>query len=245
MSGSALSRLWYPPRLIMAEMDAPDDVAAFIESRSLDYSTRLEDDFVERALTLGVESGTVLEVGARVGLILLRALHRNENLVGIGLDTSGPLIERARETAVAWDLADRAVFQVGDARRMRFKAGYFDLVVSDRALHRFDDAASVLAEIARVLKPKGALLVRDYQRPNRLALSSTIRRHAARWNSGMGPQLDASIRAAYTAAELRHMVRNAGLRGNAAPSADSDFIFIEQRGETDPGSWVTARDQYR
>jgi ubiquinone/menaquinone biosynthesis C-methylase UbiE len=243
MSGG-LSQLWYPGRKAPGG-DTAEDIAAFIESRSAEYATRLEDEFVERALALGVESGTVLDVGARAGLILLRALNRNENLVGIGLDTSGQLIERARETATAWDLGERAVFQVGDARRMRFKAGYFDLVVSDRALHRFDDAASVLSEIARVLKPRGALLIRDYRRPSRLAMASTIRSAVTRWNAGMGPQLDAAIRGAYTASEARDLIRQVGFPRAAVHNDNPEFLFIERRGETDPGSWVTARDQYR
>ena len=35
-------------------------------------------------------------------------------------------------------------FQVGDARKMRLKTGYFDLVVSDSTLHVFDNPLSVL-----------------------------------------------------------------------------------------------------
>ena len=54
------------------------------------------------------------------------------------------MIDRARETAAAWDLEDRAFFQVGDARKMRFKTAYFDLVISDSTLHVFDDPLSVL-----------------------------------------------------------------------------------------------------
>jgi ubiquinone/menaquinone biosynthesis C-methylase UbiE len=245
MSGNAWSRLWYPERRALDGDDAAEDIAAFIESRSTEYATRLEDEFVERALQLGVESGTILDVGARAGLALLRALNRNENFVGIGLDTSGHLIERARETATVWDLGERAVFQVGDARRLRFKAGYFDLIVSDRALHRFDDAVSVLSEMARVLKPRGAVLIRDYRRPNRLAMSSAMRNLTGRWDAGMGPQLNAALRAAFTGTELRSMVERAGLRGAAVREDDPEYLFVERRGETDPSSWVTARDQYR
>src|SRR5262245_58930476 len=146
--------IWRAPRAALpGERD--EDIEAFIHSRAVEHAGRLEDEFVERALALGIESGTVLNVGARSGLILLKAVNLNEGLVGIGLDSSAALIDRARETAVAWELTERAVFNVGDARRMNFKAGYFDLVLSDCALHRFDDGVSVLAEMARVLKPRG------------------------------------------------------------------------------------------
>src|SRR5436309_5413353 len=163
-----LSRLIHPARVESPELDRPDEIDAFIDSRSLEHPAKIEDDFVRRALALGVEGGMILDVGTRVGLIALKILWHNENFYAIGMDRSGTMVERARETAIAWGLGERAFFQVGDARRMRFKTAYFDLVISDSTLHCFDDPVSMLREISRVLKPKGALLIRDLQRPNHL-----------------------------------------------------------------------------
>src|SRR5262245_41816445 len=131
MIADAISRLCHPRRVPGFDESSPDDIEAFIDSRALEYPSKLEDDFVNRALNLGVESGMVLDVGTRVGLIPLKILWHNPNLFAIGMDSSGQMVERARETAAAWDLGERAFFQVGDARRMRFKTAYFDLVVSD------------------------------------------------------------------------------------------------------------------
>jgi ubiquinone/menaquinone biosynthesis C-methylase UbiE len=243
--GSLWHPLVYPSRLPCPTDISSEDVRAFIDSRAREYSTRLEDEFAARALGLGIESGIVLDVGTRVGLVALKIVWRNENLVAMGLDTSGAMIERARETATAWDMNERAVFQVGDPRKMRFKSGYFDLVVSDGSLHRFDDVAEVLREIGRVLKPKGALLIRDYSRPNRLKMISRIRRQAERLGEAMRPQLEEAIQASYTPDELQQAVREAGLGGVRLDAGDPDFVVIERRGETDPSSWVTTREQYR
>src|SRR4029079_19457213 len=120
------ARFWYPPRAESPLQESSEDIAAYIESRALAYPGQLEDEFVSRALKLGVESGTILDVGTRVGLIALKLLWQNENLISIGLDRSGLMIEQARATAQAWEIADRAVLQVGDPRHMRFKSGYFD-----------------------------------------------------------------------------------------------------------------------
>ena len=130
---SVLSRLTHPTRVESPELEKPDEIDTFIDSRTLEYPTKIEDDFVRRALALGVEGGMILDVGTRVGLIPLKILWQNENFYAIGMDTSGIMIERARETATAWGLGERAFFQVGDARRMRFKTAYFDLVISDSA----------------------------------------------------------------------------------------------------------------
>lgn len=243
--GTLWHPLVYPSRLACPSEISADDIQAFIDSRARQYPSELEDAFATRALGLGIESGILLDAGTRVGLIALKIVWQNENLVAMGLDTSGPLVERARETATAWELNERAVFQVGDPRRMRFKSGYFDLVVSDCSLHRFDNGVDVLREIARVLKPKGAILIRDYRRPNRLKMISRIQQHTQRLGEAMRDHVEAALQAAYTAEEAREIVDEAGLAGVEIDSSDPDYFVIERRGETDPGSWVTSRDQYR
>jgi ubiquinone/menaquinone biosynthesis C-methylase UbiE len=242
---SAVSWLWRPPRIAHPGEDSPEDIQAFIESRALEYPSKLEDEFVNRALNLGVESGMVLDVGTRAGLIPLKILWQNENLYAIGLDRSSPMIERARETAEAWGLGERAVFQVGDARSMRFKQAYFDLVISDFTLHRFDDLRAVLHEIRRVLKPRGALLIRDYHRPTRWQFGARIHEQVSRHIRAMQPQLEAAMRAAYTRAEFLGALQEAGFGGIEVTETDATHVMIQRRGETDPGSWVVAREQYR
>jgi ubiquinone/menaquinone biosynthesis C-methylase UbiE len=245
MITDTIAQICYPSRADFSFDESLEDITAFIESRTRPYPTQLEDDFASRALKLGVESGMVLDVGTRVGLAALKLLWQNGNFYSIGIDSSGPMIEHARATALAWELGERAVFQVGDARKMRFKTAYFDLVISDSTLHRFDDAVAVVREIQRVLKPKGALLIRDFRRPNRFRMSKHIREHSARFGNAMHRQIETAIRAAYTEAELMRIVRDAHLQGIQMVETDPNYIMIERRGETDPGSWIIAREQYR
>jgi ubiquinone/menaquinone biosynthesis C-methylase UbiE len=112
-------------------------------------------------------------------------------------------------------------------------------------LHRFDDARAVVREIQRVLKPKGALLIRDFRRPNRFRMTKHIREHSARFGDTMHRQIETAIRAAYTKAELMRIVHDAHLQGIQMVETDPNYIMVERRGETDPGSWIIAREQYR
>ena len=102
---SLLSRLTHPRRIECAELETPEQVDAFIDSRALEYSTQLEDAFVKRALELGVDGGMVLDVGTRVGLIALKILWQNENFYAIGMDSSkaiGRACEGNRNSMGAW-----------------------------------------------------------------------------------------------------------------------------------------------
>jgi ubiquinone/menaquinone biosynthesis C-methylase UbiE len=241
---SLLSRLTHPRRIECAELTTPEQVDAFIDSRALEYSTQLEDAFVKRALELGVDGGMVLDVGTRVGLIALKILWQNENFYAIGMDSSKAMVERARETATAWDLGERAFFQVGDARRMRFKSLYFDLVISDSTFHCFDDPRSVLAEIRRVLKPSGALLIRDLERPSRFGMARHIEKQAASFGEHMKRHVESALRGAYTRSEIQSLVRESGIERTQVVQMDEHHIAIERTGETDPNSWIRAREQY-
>ena len=241
--GTFLSRLTHPSRLESPELETAEQIDAFIDSRALEYATKIEDEFVKRALGLGVDGGMILDVGTRAGLIALKMLWQNENFYAIGMDRSSMLIDRARETAAAWELSERAFFQVGDARKMRLKTGYFDLVISDSTLHVFDDPISVLREIGRVLKPRGGLLIRDLQRPSRFQMQRTIEAHTARYGSRMRPHVETSLRAGFTRGELESILQASGLERVRLSQDESHFI-IERTGESDPNSWIKAREQY-
>jgi ubiquinone/menaquinone biosynthesis C-methylase UbiE len=240
---SLFSRLLHPPRIESPELQTSEEIDAFIESRALEYPTKIEDDFVQRALGLGVEAGMILDVGTRVGLIPLKMLWQNENFYAIGIDSSTAMVERARATAAAWDLGDRAFFQVGDARKMRLKTGYFDLVISDSSLHVFNDPLSVLKEINRVLKPKGALLIRDFERPGRLEMRRKIAEYSPRYGTGLTRHIETAIRAAFTRSELHDMIRASGIE-RVQISEYENQLLIQRTGESDPNSWIKAREQY-
>ena len=241
---SFFSRLTHPARVESSELATPEQIDAFINSRDLEYPTKLEDDFVQRAIGLGIDTGMILDVATRVGLIPLKILWQNENFYAIGMDRSGAMIERARATAEAWGLDERAFFQVGDARKMRLKSAYFDLVVSDSTLHVFDDPLSVLKEINRVLKPKGGLLIRDLQRPSRFQMQRRIEEHSSRYGAPMRPHIETALRAAFTRDEIQDLVQASGLERVRFAESDEHHFMIERTGESDPNSWIKAREQY-
>jgi SAM-dependent methyltransferase len=237
------SRLTHPARIESAELETPEQIDAFIDSRALEYPTKIEEDFVQRALALGVDAGMILDVGTRVGLIPLRMLWQNENFYAIGMDRSTAMVDRARQTATAWELAERAFFQVGDARKMRLKTAYFDLVVSDSTLHVFDDPLSVLREINRVLKPRGGLLIRDLRRPSRFQMNRAIEVQANRYGASMRSHIETALRAGFTRLEVDDLVQASGLERVRVVEDETHFV-IERTGESDPNSWIKAREQY-
>jgi len=110
-----------------------------------------------RALAL-VPAPLVLDVATGTGR-LPRALLRQPAFDGriIGLDLSRHMLREAvRRTA---QFADRLTFLWQDARRLPFDDDTFDCVTCLEALEFTPDPRAVLAELVRVLRPGGVLLV--------------------------------------------------------------------------------------
>ncbi len=109
----------------------------------------------------------VLDVGSGIGhwgrLILP---HLDPGVEMIGVDREPQWVQVATQTAAAKGLSDRVRYQVGEAERLAFADGEFDLVTCQTLLLHVRDYRVVLQEMVRVLKPGGRLLVVE---PNNLA----------------------------------------------------------------------------
>jgi ubiquinone/menaquinone biosynthesis C-methylase UbiE len=94
----------------------------------------------------------VLDLGCATGEHLL---HLAPELgEGIGLDFSRPYLERAQENRKRSG-AGNVRFVQGNARRLPFHDGAFDVVYSFSSLYCMPDLGEVIAEITRVLSPGG------------------------------------------------------------------------------------------
>ena len=79
-----------------------------------------------------------------------------------GLDLTPARLERARAKLSAAGLEARARLHEGDAGRLPWPDASFDLVISLEALEFFPRPRRALAEMSRVLRPGGALIVSKY-----------------------------------------------------------------------------------
>ena len=103
-----------------------------------------------------------LDVGSGTGALALALAPLVKEVVG--LDLQPERVDRARELAVE-DGASNVEFVVGDAQRLPFERGSFDLSGTLRTLHHLPRPELVIAELARVTRPGGHVLVADQLAP--------------------------------------------------------------------------------
>lgn len=142
---------------------------------------RDDTDLIARMLwpDAGPARGTVVaELGCGPGLYARQLASRFESLSVIGVDRSPAQLERARRRATVAGLAN-CRFERADAAALPYPDDSLDAVVASRFLGVVEDRASVLAEIARVLRPGGRCFVAEPRSRWRAGLAFNVMRLAA------------------------------------------------------------------
>ncbi|HEU4719861.1 MAG TPA: methyltransferase domain-containing protein [Gemmatimonadaceae bacterium] len=120
----------------------------------------------------------VLDVGTGTGMVPFEVARTAAGTSVVGTDISSGMIEKASRKAVEHGLdPDRVSFQVMDAEAMSFAPGEFDVVTSAFALGHMPRPERAMAEMFRVMRPGGRLLVTVGSRPPLASLPAL--RHAA------------------------------------------------------------------
>src|SRR5215216_489302 len=124
---------------------------------------RLRRTTVDQALIH--TSDSVLDVGCGTGEVTLLAKTRAKNGSVYGIDPAPEMIAVARRKAARKGLD--IDFRVGVIEALPFPDSSLDVVTSSLMMHHLPDNLKVLglAEIYRVLKPGGRLLIADFMRP--------------------------------------------------------------------------------
>ncbi|MFD9080100.1 class I SAM-dependent methyltransferase [Streptomyces erythrochromogenes] len=127
-------------------------------ARSQERWDAVNDGFNQPLLDAAAISETdqVLDIGCGAGRSTRLAAQRAALGRAIGLDLSGPMLERARDSAER-EGVENVSFVQGDAQVHAFDSEGFDAVISRYGMTFFADPVAAFANLHRALRPSGRL----------------------------------------------------------------------------------------
>src|SRR6266850_6595244 len=117
--------------------------------------------------------GRILEVGVGTGSSLPDYARKNRL---VGVDISEPMLRKAQERVAEHGLRNVEALAVMDAAHLGFPDESFDVVVAQYVITAVPDPEATLDEFARVLKPRGEIVL-----VSRVGAEAGLRRALEKW----------------------------------------------------------------
>ncbi|MGD9276217.1 MAG: class I SAM-dependent methyltransferase [Candidatus Pacearchaeota archaeon] len=132
-------------------------------------------------LKVAMKKDKILDQGCGIGQYPLTAYKLGFKNV-TGLDFSKELIRAARKNAEK--LNYKINFIEGDIRKMPFEKSEFDIVISAGIVEHVPETKLAIAEISRVLKNKGYLIIHVPQKISVFTITKKIQQFFGLWKCG-------------------------------------------------------------
>jgi ubiquinone/menaquinone biosynthesis C-methylase UbiE len=164
----------------------------------------------------------ILDLGTGTAQIPIELCRRAPSPRVTAVDLAAEMLEVAKMNVKSGGLADRIRLERIDAKRLPYRDGQFDAVISNSIVHHIPQPAGALAEAVRVVRTGGLLFIRDLLRPpDEATLRRLVETYAAACNAHQRKMFDDSLRAALDLDEIRALVADLGF-GRESVKATSD-----------------------
>lgn len=170
---------------------------------------------------INARGGRVLDVGIGTGMALETY---GRDLCVSGVDYSEQMLARARARVARLGLAQVETLRQMDARALDFPDASFDTVAAMHVLSVVPEPERVMAEIARVLRPGGQVVIANHFRHQR-GLWAVLARAAAPLDRVLGWHSDFDIATVLAEPRLRVLERH-----RLPPLGLMTFLVLEKPG---------------
>lgn len=101
----------------------------------------------------------ILEIGMGNGHFVPELITRYPGIYYTGCDHSPEMVVESRQHNQAWVDGGRARFDIAEASTLPYKPNLFNIIFSVNTLYFWEQPGLVMAELFRVLKPGGQLII--------------------------------------------------------------------------------------
>ncbi len=163
-----------------------EEVAQMFDNISAKY------DFLNHFLSLGIDKiwrkkavnmlreinpTKILDIATGTGDFAIQSLILNPNEV-IGVDISEGMLEKGREKMVKRKIDHIISMRSGDSEDLPFDDNYFDALTVGFGVRNFQNLEVGLAEMLRVVRPGGKLIILEFSKPKRFPVKQYYAFHS-------------------------------------------------------------------
>lgn len=190
-------------------MDSWEEAVAY---DAMDF-TEVNAAFAQKSIALAPKVAKVLDLGTGTARIPLILSQQRPQWQIIAIDLAENMLKIGAEHIKKAGLQKQIILQLVDAKQLPYPNEHFDLVISNSLFHHLPDPLPFLQQINRVLKPKGALLIRDLIRPaNQENLHTLVESIGTEYDAHQKQLFADSLHAAFTIDEVNQLISQAGLQ---------------------------------
>jgi ubiquinone/menaquinone biosynthesis C-methylase UbiE len=168
--------------------------------------------FAQDAIALDPHAIKVLDIGTGTARIPILMCQQQRQYLVTGVDLARSMLIIGRQNVEAAGLLPQIKLEVADCKRMPYPDLEFDLVVSNSLVHHIPEPGCLFAEIRRLVRPGGAILIRDLIRPETDAsVDELVAKIGGEYDDRQQQLFRDSLKAALTLAEVRELIDRVGL----------------------------------
>ena len=195
------------------EPEVMDSLEEAIEYDSMDF-TEVNAAFAGSAAALGPVFGNVLDAGTGTARIPIALCQLRPEWKLTCIDLSANMLKVGAQNVERAGVRSQISLELIDAKAMPYPDSYFDMVISNSIIHHLPDPLPFLQEVRRVLKPQGAIFLRDLLRPETQEIrDNLVEIYAGDCNAHQQQLFSDSLQAAFTLDEIQTLIETAGLDG--------------------------------
>lgn len=193
-------------------MDLADEARVYAQA---DFSS-VNQAFIDRLLEIAPDrpAAQALDLGTGPADIPIRLVRMRPTWHVTAVDASPAMFDLARQAVRQAGLENSIDLRLVDAKATQLPDDRYDVILSNSILHHLADVPAFWRELRRVAAPGAAVLLRDLARPDTPQQAHQIvDTYAGSETPLLQEEYYRSLLAAYTVAEVRDQLHQAGLAG--------------------------------
>lgn len=192
--------------------------------------TAVNTAFAKDAIALDPDAIKILDAGTGTARIPILMCQCRPQYLITAVDLAQSMLIVGQRNVEEAGLRQRIRLERVDTKRMPYPDLEFDMVVSNSLVHHLPDPLSFFQEVKRLIKPGGALLIRDLIRPeNDAVVNNLVNKIGDSYDTHQQQLFRDSLKAALTLAEVQAAIDLVGLSGVKLTQSSELHWSIERK----------------